>query len=78
MVPRLFFGPFTTWGTLNDILLVKIFVAQSVEVRATLVAFSCILRKELSASKSNLYIAFFKSSISSFDMELFNATDVAS
>jgi hypothetical protein len=76
MVPRLFFGPFTTWGTLNNILPVRIFVAQSIEVRETSVTFSCTLRKELFASKSNLSIAFFKSSISYFRMEHFNATDV--
>jgi hypothetical protein len=85
MIPRLVFGPFTTSGTLNDILPVKTSVAQSVEGRGTQsvegrrtpIFFPCTLFKELSAYKSNLSMIFSKSSRSSFDMEHFSATDVA-
>jgi hypothetical protein len=65
----------TTCGTLNDILSVMTFVAQSVEGRGTPL-FSYIFLKELFASKSNLSMIFSKSSRSSFDTEHFSATDV--
>jgi hypothetical protein len=77
MVPRLFFGPFTTQGTLNDSLSTKTSVAQSVKGRGTSLDFSCTLLKELFAFKSNLSMAFSKSSRSSFDTEHFNAIDMA-
>ena len=78
MAPLLFFGPFTTRGILNDILPLNMSaVAQSAETRGTSSSFSCILLIELSASKSNLSMAFSKSSSSSFDNEHFNARDVA-
>ena len=77
MVPRLFFAPFTSRGTLNDITPFNVSVAQSTETRGTSLDCSCSLFRELSASESSLSMAFSKSSRSSFDSEHFNATDVA-
>jgi hypothetical protein len=77
VVDRLFFGPFTTGGALNDILPVIVSVQHSVKTVGTSLAFSCTLHIELSASRSSLSMAFSKSSRSSFDSEHFNAIDVA-
>ena len=80
IVPRLFFVPFTTRGILNDILPCNVPASvptQSVVTRGASLAFSCILTRELSASRSNLSMVFSKSSRSSLDVEHFNATDVA-
>jgi hypothetical protein len=63
--------------TLNDILPVETYVGQSVEGRGTSLDFSCNLVKELSAFKCNLFMAFSKSSRSSFDKEHFSAIDAA-
>jgi hypothetical protein len=60
MVDRLFFGPFTTRDTLNDILPANVFVEQSGKTGGTLLFFSYTLLIELSASKSNLSMAFSK------------------
>jgi hypothetical protein len=62
-------------GTLNDIVPFSVLVPQSSETRGT--SLYCILLKEPFASKSNLSNAFSNSSRSDFDIEHFNARDVA-